>query len=83
MKKHKEEKEREARQAHLLENFMEDDEDKQKEIQNDYYQRDKRKSVFDLAEQNIHTDSDTAAIHNIVKKSKKSIVQSLLNSMDQ
>ena len=54
---------------------MEEDEAKEKEINSDYFQRNKRKSVIEFA--SIDKESDNQAVN----KAKKSIF-SLINSLE-
>ena len=73
-KKEKEEKDQLARQEHLLQNFMDDDTQTQKENQSDYfYIKNPKKSLSALADTNIIEQTEGQTTSDIISKSRKSL----------
>lgn len=85
-KKKKEEKARQekedtdqlARQTHLLQNFLDDDTQTQKENESDYfYLKNPKKSLSNLANTNIKDQTEVETANDIIQKSRKTILSGM------
>ena len=82
-KKEKEGKDQLARQEHLLQNFMDDDKETQKENQSDYfYIKNPKKSLSALADTNIIEETEGQTTSDIISKSRKSLFAGMDGGLD-